>query len=158
MVVKPRGEWSSIGQKKPLENIEIMGVRVITKDIHLDAERHLLIFKRTGKQKQLEPRLVRLLEILAKQRGQVVAHGELIQQLWGNYNSGPKLLTHSIAMVRKEIGKDAIKTIPKTGYMLMNDHLLQPARIRTTTSYLRRHWYVLLLAFFLLKMAFFPHH
>ncbi|MEM7297370.1 MAG: hypothetical protein AAF391_03790 [Bacteroidota bacterium] len=80
----------------------------------------------------------------------------MIRPIWGNYTSGGDLLTHSISVLRKEIGNDVIKTIPKKGYALATT----PQRVPFTeaNTFVRKYGWTLIIATIIFKLIFFPHH
>lgn len=121
----------------------------------LDETKNLLTNPNTGETKSIEPRLTRILVMLLNAKGEVVQRSSLIQKIWGNYNSGEQLLTHSIAMLRKEVGKEAIKTIPKKGYLI--EEVTRPQKT-TNFNFKAYYWLILLIFLFLARMVIFPHH
>lgn len=70
---------------------------------------------------KVEPRLMRLLCILAKQPGQLLKRERLVSEVWNDYGGGEAGLNHAISTLRKlldDTSKDLIETIPTKGYIL----------------------------------------
>lgn len=103
----------------------------------------------------IEPRLTQILEILVSNRGQVVSRDSIIEVIWGNYASGPELLTHSISMIRKTIGHDSIITIPKKGYMINPVPLEQANRFDLFGKHL---WIMIIVGLAIVRILFSWHH
>jgi DNA-binding winged helix-turn-helix (wHTH) protein len=93
------------------------------------------------KEMKLEPRLMKLLCMLAKQPGQLVKREQLISEIWNDYGGGEAGLTHAISTLRKlldDTSKDLIETIPTKGYILHAAITeLKPITDRKMTSPLR---------------------
>ncbi len=123
--------------------------------IQLLVERNEIINQENGERTHMEPRLTRILEMLLLNQGRVVSRESIIRSIWGNYNSGEELLTHSISMIRKKIGDDTIKTVPKKGYLIESNRLVQP--IASITNRLNYWWLVLVVGFIMLRLIF-GHH
>jgi len=73
---------------------------------------------------QLEPRLVRVLEMLAARAPDVVSRGELLDVVWHDVIVGEEALTVAISQLRRALDDDArspryIETIRKRGYRLL---------------------------------------
>jgi DNA-binding winged helix-turn-helix (wHTH) protein len=84
-------------------------------------DRHLVIDRQTGSQTRLEPRLVKLLQLLADSAGQTVSRDQIIREIWNDYGGAEDGLNQAISFLRKildDTGKERIKTIPKKGYLL----------------------------------------
>jgi DNA-binding winged helix-turn-helix (wHTH) protein len=87
----------------------------------LNADKHLLVDKQTGTQNRLEPRLVKLLQMLSAAAGQTVSRDHIIREIWNDYGGAEDGLNQAISFLRKildDAGKERIKTIPKKGYLL----------------------------------------
>lgn len=134
--------------------------RVTLNDTYcLDFSRHEIKNLKGGSVSTIEPRLSQILQILVNQEGQVVSRQTLIEAIWGNYASGDELLTHSICLIRRSLDKSIILTVPKKGYLLVADVVIEQ-------GYAKRIWgaftfkrvAAVLLVMFILKMIFFPHH
>ncbi|WP_395373679.1 transcriptional regulator [Marinicella sp. W31] len=72
----------------------------------------------------LEPKVLQVLLILARNQGQVVSHETLRQNVWPGVVVTPGALQRCIAQLRKVLGDDAKKqsvilTQPKVGYSLL---------------------------------------
>ncbi len=68
---------------------------------------------------KLEPRLTKLLCLLADHNGEVVNRDYLVTQIWNDYPGGSEGLNQAISFLRKLLNdesKELIRTIPKTGY------------------------------------------
>ena len=84
-------------------------------------DRHLVIDRQTGSQTRVEPRLVKLLQLLADAAGQTVSRDQIIREIWNDYGGAEDGLNQAISFLRKildDTGKERIKTIPKKGYLL----------------------------------------
>lgn len=133
-----------------------MRLKKITKHLRLDEAHHQIINHQSGKVTKLEPRLIQLLKLLMEGKGKVISREELIRPIWGNYNSGGDLLTHSISVLRKELGNEVIKTIPKKGYALA----VAPQRVpfNEINTFVRKYGWALVISIIIIKLIFFPHH
>ncbi|MEO9484781.1 MAG: winged helix-turn-helix domain-containing protein [Ekhidna sp.] len=127
----------------------------ITSQLELLVDRNELKDRTSGESIYLEPRLSKILIILLKHRGRVVTREFLIDAIWGNYNSGQELLTHSISMLRKKIGNDLIKTIPTKGYVVESIH--PQVSFPVITILPNYYWILTVGALFILKMIL-SHH
>lgn len=70
---------------------------------------------------RLEPRLIKLLCILAQHSGQMVRREQLITEVWNDYGGGEAGLNNAISSLRKVLNdnsKELIETIPTKGYVL----------------------------------------
>jgi Tol biopolymer transport system component/DNA-binding winged helix-turn-helix (wHTH) protein len=77
----------------------------------------------TGEE-QIEPRLMRILQLLAESAGEVVSRDELLAKVWSDVVVGEETVTVSISQLRRLLGDDArqpryIETIRKGGYRLV---------------------------------------
>jgi len=90
-----------------------------------------------GRRVRIEPRAMRVLEVLARQPGEVVSKANLIEQVWGHAFVTDDVLTRCISCLRKALGDDArysriIETIPRTGYRLIGSiQLIEPDALPT---------------------------
>jgi len=69
----------------------------------------------------LEPRVMDLLVLFAKQPGEVVSKPDIIKALWGEVHVNDDALTRCVFKLRKALGDDAraaryVATVPKRGY------------------------------------------
>ncbi len=70
---------------------------------------------------RLEPRLMRVLCILASREGELVTREQLINEIWNDYGGAEDSLNQAISYLRKTLqdtNKEIIETIPKKGYIL----------------------------------------
>lgn len=82
---------------------------------------HLVTDTRQQKDVRLEPRLMKLLCLLAKQPGQLVSREQLVTDIWDDYGGGEAGLNHAISLLRKlfdDRSKKLIETVPTKGYIL----------------------------------------
>jgi len=87
------------------------------------------IFTKNGAGEQnarLEPRMMRVLVLLAEQPGEVLSREFLIETIWENKFVGEEALTQAISRLRKVFGDNPhqpqfIETIPKNGYRIIAD-------------------------------------
>ena len=85
------------------------------------------IFIKNGAGEQtarLEPRMMRVLVLLADQPGEVLSREFLIETIWENKFVGEEALTQAISRLRKVFGDNPhqpqfIETIPKIGYRII---------------------------------------
>src|SRR5829696_9092 len=83
-------------------------------DFHLDTAERVL--RRNGVVVPLTPKAVSLLELLVSRDGSVVSRTEMIETLWPDTYVEEANLTVTISMLRKVLGENYIRTIPKRGY------------------------------------------
>ena len=75
-------------------------------------------------ERHLEPRLMKLLCLLAARAGEVVARDELVAELWPRVIVNENSLTRAVSELRKMLqtedfpARDKLRTIPKRGYRL----------------------------------------
>ena len=75
--------------------------------------------QRGDRTRQLSPRAVRLLQVLAKADGAVVSRGDLLDRVWPNVVVGDESLTQVVAELRRQLGnRDLIATVARGGYRL----------------------------------------
>ncbi len=77
-----------------------------------------------GHTTQVEPKIMRVLQLLATRPGGVVTRGQFLDAVWGDTGGDDYLLNRAISELRKIFGDDAgepryIETIRKTGYRLV---------------------------------------
>ena len=73
---------------------------------------------------QVEPKVLKVLLLLAQRQGEVVTHKEIMKHVWQGTEVVPNALQRCIAILRKELGDDAkapsiIATHPRIGYSLL---------------------------------------
>jgi DNA-binding winged helix-turn-helix (wHTH) protein len=74
-----------------------------------------------GEETKLEPRLMKLLCLLAARSGQLHTREELVSAIWNDYGGGEAGLNHAVSSLRKLLGdtsKTLIETVPTKGYIL----------------------------------------
>lgn len=78
------------------------------------------VFDESANQKsRLEPRLMRLLCLLADNNGNVVKRELIVKEIWDDYPGANEGLNQAVSFLRKLLADDhkqVIKTIPKEGY------------------------------------------
>ena len=70
---------------------------------------------------QLEPRLMKVLCILARHAGRLVSRNNLTEQVWNDYGGADEGLTQSVSFLRKALddqSRHLIKTISGKGYIM----------------------------------------
>jgi Tol biopolymer transport system component/DNA-binding winged helix-turn-helix (wHTH) protein len=90
---------------------------------------------RGGRQERVEPRVMRVLQVLYGRVGHTVSRDTLMEEAWGHTHLTDDALNRVISRLRKVLADDTvirIETIPKTGYRLR----LQPVR----RGFGRWHW------------------
>lgn len=95
----------------------------------------------TVEDRQLEPRLVKLLCYLAANEERVLSREELVQELWPRVLVNENSLTRAISELRRKLqsqdssAPDYIETIPKRGYRLLPSiELREPEVIASSPS------------------------
>ncbi|HET9231806.1 MAG TPA: winged helix-turn-helix domain-containing protein [Vitreimonas sp.] len=90
----------------------------------LDTLSHTLT--QDGRAVQLSPLASRLVQVLARRRGELVERGDIIDVLWkGDWGVGDPALSRLVSEVRSAAGDDAkrpmlIQTVPRRGYRLVS--------------------------------------
>lgn len=102
-----------------------------------------------GGTREIEPRVMQVLVVLAEAAGLVVTRRTLFERCWGTSDVGDDSLNRAVAAVRK-LGADiagdsfAVETIPRTGYRLTAEpsddaaHGVAPSKAASTKGYSRR--------------------
>jgi DNA-binding winged helix-turn-helix (wHTH) protein len=70
---------------------------------------------------RMEPRLMKLLCLLAQNREELVSRETITKEIWDNYGNPDESLTQAISYLRKVLSdqqKKVIETVPKKGYVL----------------------------------------
>lgn len=72
----------------------------------------------------IEPKIMKLLECLVDNAGEVVSRAELLEQVWGERYGGDESLSRGISLLRRAFGdtrngREYIETVPKRGYRLV---------------------------------------
>lgn len=102
-------------------------------DFRLDTAEKVL--RRDGVVVPLTPKAVGLLELLVSREGSVVSRSEMIETLWPNTFVEESNLTVTISMLRKALGENYIRTIPKRGYSFaVPVRRIEPVDLATTTA------------------------
>jgi len=89
-----------------------------------DPALNLIVDRSSGEQRHLEPRLMKLLCVLAANPGAVISRDELVAQLWPRVIVNENSLTRAVSDLRKQLdapatpARRAVQTIPKRGYRL----------------------------------------
>ncbi len=92
---------------------------------------------------KLEPRLMKLLCLLAENPRQVISREEIIETIWKGYGGGDEGLTQAISFLRKLFNdheKKIIETVPKTGYIFNADIELPAKLIGKITEKKKNRW------------------
>ncbi|HLX90065.1 MAG TPA: winged helix-turn-helix domain-containing protein [Puia sp.] len=92
---------------------------VINNRFEVDPVRNEVTDRRTGKLNHVEPRLMKLLSLLADHKGKAVSRKMIVKEIWNDYPGGDEGLNQAISVLRKlldDSGRMMIETIPKTGY------------------------------------------
>lgn len=87
----------------------------------VDRSKNEVSDKETNQASRLEPRLMKLLCLLADQCGEVVTRDYIIKEIWNDYPGASEGLNQAISFLRKQLADDSktiIKTLPKEGYIL----------------------------------------
>jgi DNA-binding winged helix-turn-helix (wHTH) protein len=94
---------------------------VINDRFLVDVERSELLDKTTGENNRLEPRLMKLLQMLIEYNGRILKREYIIKEIWDDYPGANEGLNQAISFLRKLLGdeqKVIIQTQPKAGYTL----------------------------------------
>ncbi|OHU90546.1 MULTISPECIES: winged helix-turn-helix domain-containing protein [Pseudoalteromonas] len=92
------------------------------RDYKIDLSRSVI--EQGERQTKMEPKVLKVLYVLAQHPNEVVTHQTLMAQVWQGAEVVPNALQRCIAILRKELGDDAkspavIATHPKIGYRLL---------------------------------------
>ncbi|RAN41225.1 winged helix-turn-helix domain-containing protein [Hyphomonas sp. GM-8P] len=95
---------------------------------------------------ELEPRVMDLLMLFAKQPGRVFSKDEIASALWADVHVNDDALTRSVFKLRKALGDDArdaryIATVPKRGYRLIADVAVPGDNAAPRAGYWRAVWF-----------------
>ena len=90
-------------------------------DCFVDLSRNCI--ERQGQSLPLQPKVLAVLTLLARNAGQVVSHDALMSEVWSDRYVAPNTLQRCVAQLRKALGDDSraqsvIKTHAKQGYSL----------------------------------------
>ena len=74
----------------------------------------------------LEPKVMEVLCVLARHKGEVVSRNDLIEEVWKTTHVTDEVLSRAISVLRRQLGDDPkepefIATVPKSGYRLIKD-------------------------------------
>jgi DNA-binding winged helix-turn-helix (wHTH) protein len=138
--------------------------------IHTD--RHLIIWNGESKtrcERQLEPRLMRLLCLLADNAGKVLTREELIEALWPHVIVNENSLTRAISDLRRLLtspdgsNNRLIETVPKRGYRLCvqpqmpthvaPDYIPEPTVVLKPAAHQGRPWIPAIAASLILMLS-----
>lgn len=91
---------------------------------HIDMSQSVIV--KNEQATQVEPKVLKVLLVLAQRQNEVVTHQELMDEVWEGTEVVPNALQRCIAILRKELGDDAksqniIATHPRIGYRLLCD-------------------------------------
>lgn len=95
------------------------GVFQINDRFLIDARKNEIWDKVKNEGSRLEPRLIKLLCLLADRCGEPVTREYIIKEIWSDYAGANEGLNQAISFLRKQLDddrKEMIKTLPKTGY------------------------------------------
>lgn len=82
-------------------------------------------------ERQLSPRAIKLLQILAQAEGAVVSRNQLLDQIWPNVLASDESLTQVVSELRRVLkDRDIVATVPRGGYRLTRP-VRQQARDRS---------------------------
>jgi DNA-binding winged helix-turn-helix (wHTH) protein len=94
-------------------------VFVVNNRFVVNSDRSEVFDKSTGLKTRLEPRLMKLLCLLAGQKGAVVKREFIIKEIWDDYPGANEGLNQAISFLRKLLNDEdklIIQTQPKSGY------------------------------------------
>jgi two-component system, OmpR family, response regulator len=74
---------------------------------------------RDGTQVELTATEFAVLEFLARQPGRVVSRAQLLEHVWDeNYDGSPNIIDVYVGYLRKKLGRDVIRTVRGSGFVL----------------------------------------
>jgi len=86
----------------------------------VDIDKNEVLDRKTKATNRLEPRLMKLLCLFVKQRGQLLRREHIISEIWNDYPGGNEGLNQAVSFLRKILDdqqKTLIKTLSKSGYV-----------------------------------------
>ncbi len=92
----------------------------INQRFEVDRSGNTVYDRKRNTRHRLEPRLMRLLCLLADNEGKVVSRETIIKEIWDDYPGGGDGLNQAISHLRKVLEDDnrsLIRTLPKIGYL-----------------------------------------
>jgi two-component system KDP operon response regulator KdpE len=95
------------------------------RDLYVDFQRRRVLVR--GEEIHLTPTEYELLRVLIQHAGQVLLHGDLLSQVWGEeYRNDLAILRVNVSRLRQKIEEDPrearyIMTVPGVGYTLASD-------------------------------------
>lgn len=66
---------------------------------------------------RLEPRLARLLDLFVNSPGKALSRIDILDSVWAE-NGSDEALTQAVSRLRRHLGHDTIRTLPRIGYVL----------------------------------------
>ncbi|WP_420430774.1 winged helix-turn-helix domain-containing protein [Hyphobacterium sp.] len=66
---------------------------------------------------RLEPRLARLLDLFVQSPGKALSRSDILDKVWAE-NGSDEALTQAVSRLRRHLGHDTIRTLPRIGYVL----------------------------------------
>jgi TolB-like protein/DNA-binding winged helix-turn-helix (wHTH) protein/Flp pilus assembly protein TadD len=77
-----------------------------------------------GEAVHLEPKVMEVLCVLAREQGEVVSRNDLLEEVWAGTYVTDEVLSRAVSLLRSNLGDDSknpeyIATVPKTGYRLI---------------------------------------
>lgn len=104
------------------------GKFLLDERFRIDAGKNVVTDLVNGTETKLEPRLMRLLCLLASSPGELVSREYIIREIWNDYGGADDALHQAVSFLRKALddsNKTCIRTIPKKGYTL--DAVISPS-------------------------------
>jgi two-component system, OmpR family, response regulator len=100
------------GEKKPVLSIGDIALDTNTREVHKD-----------GRKIELSPKEFALLEFLVSRKGLAQDRTQILSHVWGDRDDllFSQTVDVHIAYLRRKLGKDIIRTVPGTGYMIPAD-------------------------------------
>jgi len=98
----------------------VNAIFIISERFVVDVERSEVLDRATNEKSRLEPRLMKLLNLLAAQQGKVLKREFIIKEIWDDYPGASEGLNQAISFLRKLLAdehKAMIQTQPKSGYI-----------------------------------------
>jgi DNA-binding winged helix-turn-helix (wHTH) protein len=127
---------------------------LINNRFEVDRLRGELTDQQAGTIVRVEPRVIKLLCLLAEHPEKPVSREMIIKEIWNDYPGGDEGLNQAISVLRKLLGDDEkkiIETLPKIGYCF---HATTSTDTTVTKSKSRSAIYIPIILFLLLAVAF----
>ncbi|MEM7255890.1 MAG: winged helix-turn-helix domain-containing protein [Pseudomonadota bacterium] len=96
-----------------------------------------MLLDESGVELHLRKQSLQVLEVLAAQPGQLVSRESIVEKVWGQITTTDDSLVQCIADIRRALGRDAVKTFPKKGYLLKAEQMVTAPKVEQTAGRMR---------------------